>query len=253
MSTVTYNHPIYVQLREVLRSKIESGEYLPGVAIPSEQVLSATYGVSHLTVRSAIDSLVKEGLLKSVHGKGVYVITKIERDLEVLEGFTQTMFEKEIQPQTKILKKEKRIAGKKFAKIFSIKEDDYIYYVKRLDYHYNDPVAIEEIHIPYNLFNKIEGLDLKVFGLYEIYEFYDIIPTRAIQTLEISKLNQSDARSIGLTKDDAVILFSCTTYDEGDRVIEYAKIYSRGDISKYSATFKNKGEQLGNDPEEKNV
>ncbi len=242
MSTVTYNHPIYVQLREVLRSKIESGEYPPGVVIPSEQMLSTTYGVSHLTVRTAIESLVKEGLLKSVHGKGVYVITKIEKDLEVLEGFTQTMFDKNVQPQTKILKKQKRLAGEKFSKIFSIKEDDYVYFVKRLDYHFNDPVAIEEIFIPYNLFNKIEGLDLKVFGLYEIYEFYNIIPTRAHQTLEISKLNQSDARSIGLNKDDSVILFSCTTYDEDDRVIEYAKIYSRGDISKYKVVFKNKSE-----------
>ena len=84
MNNVTYNHPIYVQLREVIRSKIESGEYLPGVAIPSEQTLATTYGISHLTVRSAVDTLVKEGLLKPVHGKVVYVLYKVERDLEVL-------------------------------------------------------------------------------------------------------------------------------------------------------------------------
>lgn len=242
MSTVTYNHPIYVQLREVLRSKIESGEYPPGVAIPSEQSLASTYGVSHLTVRSAIESLVKEGLLKSVHGKGVYVITKIERDLEVLEGFTQTMYVKDLEPQVKILKKEKRLAGKKFSKIFNIDENDYVYYVKRLDYHYNDPVAIEEIYIPYNLFPKIEGLDLKVFSLYEIYKFYDIIPVKAYQTLEITSLDQSNSRSIGLNKEDSVILFTCITYDETERVIEYSKIYSRGDISKYKSVFKNKGD-----------
>lgn len=225
-----------------MRSKIESGEFPPGVAIPSEYILSKTYGVSHITVRSAIDFLVKEGLLKTVQGKGVYVINKIERDLQVLEGFTQTMFDKQLKPVIKILKKYKREAGSKYAKIFDIDEEDLVYYIKRLDYSMADPISIEEIVIPYDLFNKVEGIDLKVFSLYEIYKFYNINPTRAYQTLEITKLDQSDARSIGLMKDDSVILFTCTTYDENNRVIEYAKIYSRGDISKYRVVFDRKGE-----------
>lgn len=242
MSKVTYNHPIYVQLREAIRSKIESGEYLPGVAIPPEQSLATKYGVSHLTVRSAIESLVKEGLLKPVHGKGVYVTHKVERDLEVLEGFTHATFDIGLLPTTKVLKKEKIKAGKRFAKIFNIDENDYVYFIKRLDYHFNDPVAIEQIYIPYSLFPKFEGLDLKVFTLYEIYEFYNILPKRAYQTLEITKLDQSNARSIGLNKDDAVILFTCTTYDEHEKVIEYSKVYSRGDISKFRSEFKKKEE-----------
>ena len=68
---VSYNAPIYLQLREVVRSKIEDGEYAPGTAIPSENLLASTYGINRLTVRSAIDALVNEGLLKRVQGKGV--------------------------------------------------------------------------------------------------------------------------------------------------------------------------------------
>ena len=80
---VSYNAPIYLQLREVVRSKIEDGEYAPGTAIPSENLLASTYSINRLTVRSAIDALVNEGLLKRVQGKGVYVVAQIERDLEV--------------------------------------------------------------------------------------------------------------------------------------------------------------------------
>ena len=36
MANVDYKSPIYLQLREVVRSKIEEGEYPPGMAIPSE-------------------------------------------------------------------------------------------------------------------------------------------------------------------------------------------------------------------------
>ena len=237
MSTVNYNHPIYIQLREVIRSKIESGEYPPGIAIPSENTLASTYGVSNLTVRSAIEALVKEGILLPVQGKGVYVIAKIERDLEVLEGFTQTMLDKKVDTKKKILRRYKREAGKKYSKIFNIQEDDLIYYIKRLNFQGDQPIAIEDIYIPYSLVDKVEGLDLTIFSLYEIYKFYGIEPVRAWQTLEITSLEQSDAKMIGLSKDDSILLFTCTTYDENDNVIEYAKTFSRGDISKYKVKF----------------
>ena len=34
--------PLYLQLRELIRSKIENGEYLPGTAIPSVGALAET-------------------------------------------------------------------------------------------------------------------------------------------------------------------------------------------------------------------
>ena len=92
---VDYKSPIYLQLREVVRGKIESGEYPPGMAIPSENELSDMYGVNRLTVRNAIDALVKEGLLKRIQGKGAFVVgDRIERDLDWLSGFRQTFTER---------------------------------------------------------------------------------------------------------------------------------------------------------------
>ena len=98
---IDYNSPMYLQLRELIRSKIEEEEYAPGTAIPSETILASTYGVNRLTVRNAVDELVREGLLKRVQGKGVYVTTVYERDLEVLGGFTQTMKDHEVSAKKK--------------------------------------------------------------------------------------------------------------------------------------------------------
>ena len=234
---VGYDAPIYLQLREVVRSKIEDGEYAPGTAIPSENTLAATYGINRLTVRSAIDALVSEGVLKRVQGKGVYVVAQIERDLEVLGGFTQTMNEKNLETRKKILLKGQRRAGEKFAKLFDISEDDMLYYIKRLDYANEEPIAIQEIFIPYNLVPKMEGIDLSVFSMFEIYKFYGINPVRALQTLDLVQLTQSDARLININKDQTVFLFGCTTYDEQDRVIEYSKSYTRGDKCNFTVHF----------------
>ena len=40
MGKLSYRSPLYIQLREVIRSKIEAGEYPPGTAIPSENQLA---------------------------------------------------------------------------------------------------------------------------------------------------------------------------------------------------------------------
>lgn len=56
-----------------MRNLIISGEWGPGMRIPSEQKLCTSLGVSRVTVRSAITKLVGQGLLATYKGKGTYV------------------------------------------------------------------------------------------------------------------------------------------------------------------------------------
>lgn len=235
---ISYLSPIYLQLREVVRNKIEEGEYPPGIAIPSENELAETYGINRLTVRNAIDALVHEGLLKRVQGKGVYVMgEKVERDLETLGGFTQTMLEKNARPSTKILAKALRPAGDKYSLVFGIKPDDEVYYIKRLCYANNEPVSLEEILVPREVVPKLKGIDLSVFSLYEVYDFYGVRLKRAWQTLDLSLLDPKDASMLCIEPDLAVMLFECTSYDENDKVIEYARTYTRGDKCNFKINF----------------
>lgn len=83
----------------------------------------------------------------------------------------------------------------------------------------------------------MEGIDLSVFSMYEIYKFYGINPVRAWQTLDLVQLTQSDARLININKEQTVFLFGCTTYDDHNRVIEYSKSYTRGDKCNFTVHF----------------
>jgi GntR family transcriptional regulator len=66
--------PLYLQLQNLLRNKIEAGEWRMGTKIPSEGELSAEYKVSRITVRSALRTLVEEGFLETKQGKGTFII-----------------------------------------------------------------------------------------------------------------------------------------------------------------------------------
>ncbi|MGY4706149.1 extracellular solute-binding protein [Candidatus Bipolaricaulota sp. J31] len=65
--------PLYKQLKEYIRTWIESNRLQPGDKIPTERELSQLLGVSRLTVRQAIAELVEEGILYRVQGSGTYV------------------------------------------------------------------------------------------------------------------------------------------------------------------------------------
>ena len=80
------------QVSEILRIEIEDGDLYPGTKIPTDTELAEMFGVQKQIVRTAIEVLVKEGLLKYISDKEVYVLGhKIERNMEKLEGFTQLL------------------------------------------------------------------------------------------------------------------------------------------------------------------
>ena len=230
MAEVDYKSPIYLQLREVVRNKIEEGEYAPGTAIPSENELSELYGVNRLTVRNALDALVSEGLLVRIQGKGAFVVgDRIERDLDSLSGFRQTMNDRNASPEAKILAKTRRKAGRKYARIFDIGEDDDIFYIRRLNSANGEPISVEHTYIPASKVPKLDGIDLGVFSLYEVYGFYGVSPVRAYETLDLVTLEARDARMLDVDPGQVVLLFTCYTYDKDDDVIEYTCSYTRGD------------------------
>ena len=65
--------PVYVQLADIIRDKIHSGEYPPHRAIPSIRTLQQTYGVADGTIQKALRILKDEGLVRTVTGRGVFV------------------------------------------------------------------------------------------------------------------------------------------------------------------------------------
>jgi len=65
--------PRYVQLSDLFRRRIARGEWPVGTQIPSLEQLLADFDVSRMTLRQAIDVLVREGLVSAERGRGTFV------------------------------------------------------------------------------------------------------------------------------------------------------------------------------------
>lgn len=60
-------------VEEWMRARIQEGDYPPNAKLPSDYDLAQEVGVAYMTVRAALDPLVREGLLQRVRGKGTFV------------------------------------------------------------------------------------------------------------------------------------------------------------------------------------
>jgi len=67
------NLPLYVQIESTLRQRIVSGRYPAGGAFPTDEKLRQEFGVSRATVRLALDTLHREGLIVRYPGRGSFV------------------------------------------------------------------------------------------------------------------------------------------------------------------------------------
>ncbi|MDR1656717.1 MAG: GntR family transcriptional regulator [Deltaproteobacteria bacterium] len=67
--------PAYLQLSQIIKKIIASGEFPPGAKLPSEAAIGRHYGLSTMTVRQAIGVVAEQGLLRRIQGSGTYVTT----------------------------------------------------------------------------------------------------------------------------------------------------------------------------------
>lgn len=100
--------PLYCQLENILREKIETGEILPGQRLLTEQELSRQYQISRATVRQALAALVSEGLLYRKQGRGTFVTEKAQQTRAAkLTGFTEDLIHQGHRPEVQVLEKKR--------------------------------------------------------------------------------------------------------------------------------------------------
>jgi GntR family transcriptional regulator len=75
----------YLELADLLRAQIVSGDIPPGQRLPSETMLAQTYGVATKTARAALAQLRNEGLAAHVRGYGVVVREHVEPELVTID------------------------------------------------------------------------------------------------------------------------------------------------------------------------
>lgn len=78
--------PMYQQIAEKLRARIEAGELAPGAQLPTELELRDQYSSSRNTIRDAIKRLTSQGLVETRPGQGTFVTPRVDPFVSELSG-----------------------------------------------------------------------------------------------------------------------------------------------------------------------
>ena len=143
--------PLYQQIKGLILQSLQSGEWKPGEAIPSEIELAGRYRVSQGTVRKAIDELAADNLLVRRQGKGTFVATHAEhhvqyRFLKLVPDNGDTTSEG--PAQRRIVDCKRLRASADIARALALRPGDTVLQLRRVLSFAGVPTILEDIWLP---------------------------------------------------------------------------------------------------------
>jgi GntR family transcriptional regulator len=228
--------PLYLQVRDQIRTSIEEGVWKPGDLLPTEIELSERFEVSPGTVKQAILALVQDGLLTRRSGKGTFVKRlDVGKSLARFFRFHDSASLAHLGPEVRLLdKRVMKCPSPEIAKKLGISRAAKVLYLRRAMFQDKKPICLYKSYLPYEQVKELDGKNLDGRTVYEFLEQeLGIFAVRAEEFLTAAAAKVDDARFLGVRKGAPVICIERTVYSYEDKVIEFRKIIGRGDKFQY--------------------
>ena len=201
-----------------------------GDAIPSERQLSADLHMSRLTVRAALDDLVRDGLLVRRRGSGTFVgEPKIAQEL-TMTSFSEDMRRRGMVPGSRTLGIAVVQAGAHLGRLLNVSPSEPVVVFKRLRLADRVTMAIETLHVRQSLIPGLTAEDLEQHSFYELLEDrYGVVMAGGTQTIEPTVTNEEESAALGVPLHSPAFLFERTTRTAAGDIVEYVRSIYRGD------------------------
>ncbi len=167
--------PLYQQIKTLILQSLQAGEWKPGEAIPSETELAARFRVSQGTVRKAIDELAAENLLIRRQGKGTFVATHVEQQVQYrfLKLVPDSGEASSEGPSQRTIIDCKRVrASADIARALGLRTGDSVLQVRRVLSFGGVPTILEELWLPGTPFKGLTAERLSDYHgpMYALFE-----------------------------------------------------------------------------------
>jgi GntR family transcriptional regulator len=231
--------PHYHQLQEILRKRIESGEFKPNDQFPTEEQLCQEYGVSRGTVGRAVKILVDEGWLRRKQGLGTFVTRpSLSPAVFRLADFAEDMRQRGLEPSTRLLSLEVIPASEEVAARLQIPVGEKVIKISRLRLANGRPMAYEIRHLAYDLCPQLMEEDLENQSIHSLLiDKHDIPLIRACHTVEARVLSEEEAQLLEVEPGSAGFFIDRLTYTTHDRPGTWYQALYRGDEYRFTAEF----------------
>lgn len=230
--------PLYLQLKRWIENAVARGAVKAGDALPSERDLAAKVDVSRVTVRKAVQQLVRDGVLVQRHGSGTFVApqqNRVEQSLSQLTSFTEDMARRGMAVRAIWLDRGIYVPSPEETMILGLSPGERVARIERLRLTGDAPLAIERATLSSLTLPDPEAI---TSSLYEHLEASGNRPVRAIQRIRAANLGEDDARLLQIPAGAAALYVERIAYLPSGKVVELTRSVYRGDTYDFVAELR---------------
>ena len=227
--------PLYLKLQQALEGAIRSGRLKSGDALPPERDLAEYASISRVTVRKAVDELVRQGILVRRHGSGTFVarpVEKVEQPLSHLTSFTEDMARRGRSTRAEWLERGLVTPSPDEMVMLGLPAGGRVARLGRLRIADDNPLAIERASISAEFLPDPENVGT---SLYAALEARGVRPVRAIQRISARTIKDQEAELLDVAPGAAGLTIERISYLPSGKVVELTRSLYRGDAYDFVA------------------
>ena len=234
--------PLYLQIKALLTKSLASGEWPPGSAIPSELELAARYGVSHGTMRKAIDALAADHLVVRRQDKGTYVATHTEEAQSTFRFLRIRRDDGEAEyPVSRLIDVRRARAGAEAARLLDLRTGEAIVVIRRVLEWQGRRVVHDDIALPAGLFRgltraKLDAYPGSMYGFFETE--FGVRMLNAQERLKAVAADAAAARVLGVPIGAPLLAVDRIAFTYGNRPVEWRRGLCVTDAHHYFAAIR---------------
>jgi GntR family transcriptional regulator len=224
--------PLYQKVREQLRQRIERGFWKPGDMLPTEPQLAEQFGVSAGTVKQALLSLARDGLILRRAGKGTFV-ARLDgsRSFSRFFRFRDAPSGKNLDPTIRVVEQRVlRAVPRAISEGLQVAAHVPVVFLRRLLLQGSVPICIYDSHLPGDLVPGLDKVPLDQDRLYlALEQHFGIHVVNADEVLRADAVQGGEAKLLNLRAGAPAILIDRTAFTHGGRIIELRRTVGRSD------------------------
>jgi GntR family transcriptional regulator len=231
--------PLYQQIKGLILQSLQQGEWKPGEVIPSEFDLAARYKVSQGTVRKAVDELAADNLLVRRQGRGTFVATHAEQQVEYrflrLQPDQGTL-DSEGPAQRDVVECRRQRASAEVARALGLRAGDPVLQVRRLLRFASQPTILEDLWLPAGPFKGLTAERLSGYhgSMYALFEAeFGVRMVRAEEKLRAVLPDPAQAALLEVTATTPLLSVERIAYTYNDTPMELRRGLYRTDAHHY--------------------